>query len=207
MQYAGVELIDFESEKPQIFDPPRLMFVWNTEHFKVPSVQEIRCYDPMLERPFMEADYVGRWTHGAVIDDSLMPSIKNLLVNNNPYKDDDVRVQRNKLVCWDDNENKWNVILDNLPFSFGDVSVKVIYMTGTLIDGTKLVFTLLFYDSEHYIDGRASVFPVLVFLKDDNSLVYERYHTSTELNVRVGDWNYRRIIDLSRINWNINEIR
>ena len=206
MQYAGVELIEFESEKPQIFNPPRLMFVWNTEHFKVPSVQEIRCYDPMIESPFIEADYVRRWTHGAVIDDSLMLSIKNLLVNNNPYMDDDVRVQRNKLVCWDDKEKKWNVILDNLPFSYGDLSVNVIYMTGTQIDGMHLVFTLLF-KSDVLVRGTTSVYPVLVFLKNDGTLVYEQYHTDSDLHNRVGDWDYRRIMDLSRVNWNINTIR
>ena len=206
MQYAGVELIEFESEKPQIFNPPRLMFVWNTEHFKVPSVQEIRCYDPMLESPFMEADYVRRWTHGAVIDDSLMPSIKNLLVNNNPYRDDDVRVQWNKLVRWDSREHKWNTILENLPYSYGDLSVNVIYMTGTQIDGMRLVFTLLF-KSDVFVRGTTSVYPVLVFLKNDGTLVYEQYHTDSDLHNRVGDWDYRRIMDVSRVNWNINTIR
>lgn len=206
MQFSGVELTEYESNKPQIFDPPRLMFVWNTETLQVPSVQEIRCYDPGLAHPFMESDYLTRWTHGAIIDDNLISSVKNLLVNRNPYMDEDVRVQRNMLVCWDSREHKWNTILENLPYSFGDVSVNVIYMTGTQIDGMLLVFTLLF-KSDVSIYGRVSIYPVLVFLKNDGTLVYEQYHSDKDLHARVGDWDYRRIRDLSKVNWNISAIR
>lgn len=29
MRYKGIELNEFKSEKPVLFDPPKLMFVWN----------------------------------------------------------------------------------------------------------------------------------------------------------------------------------
>lgn len=29
MKYKGIELNEFKSEKPVLFDPPKLMFVWN----------------------------------------------------------------------------------------------------------------------------------------------------------------------------------
>lgn len=37
MKYKGIELKEFESEKPVLFDPPKLMLVWNScdnEQFK-----------------------------------------------------------------------------------------------------------------------------------------------------------------------------
>ena len=30
MKYKGIELNEFESEKPVLFDPPKLMLVWRT---------------------------------------------------------------------------------------------------------------------------------------------------------------------------------
>ena len=29
MKYKGIELKEFESEKPVVFDPPKLMLMWN----------------------------------------------------------------------------------------------------------------------------------------------------------------------------------
>ena len=55
MKYKGIELQEFESEKPVLFDPPRKMLVWNdcdNEPFK----ENVFAFIPNRLHPVIETD-------------------------------------------------------------------------------------------------------------------------------------------------------
>ena len=120
MMYDGEYLTEVSSDKPQLFDPPKVMFVWDDEKLGIPSLKEIRCYDPTIPVPFLESDYVRRWRHGAFISESMIEKIKPKCENHNPYMDEDVRVMDDYLACWNSAEKTWDKILDHLPYRWGD---------------------------------------------------------------------------------------
>lgn len=45
MKYKGIELKEFESEKPVLFDPPKLMFVWN-DGDNEPATEQVFAFIP-----------------------------------------------------------------------------------------------------------------------------------------------------------------
>ena len=45
MKYKGIELKEFESEKPLLFDPPKLMLVWNDGNSE-PSKDNVFAFIP-----------------------------------------------------------------------------------------------------------------------------------------------------------------
>ena len=45
MKYKGIELNEFESEKPVLFDPPKLMLVWNDGNSE-PSKENVFAFFP-----------------------------------------------------------------------------------------------------------------------------------------------------------------
>ena len=45
MKYKGIELKEFESEKPVVFDPPKLMLVWN-ENDETPTEKDVIAFIP-----------------------------------------------------------------------------------------------------------------------------------------------------------------
>ena len=56
MKYKGIELNEFESEKPVLFDPPKLMLVWNgcdNEPFK----ENVVAFIPNRCCPVIGTDY------------------------------------------------------------------------------------------------------------------------------------------------------
>ena len=64
MKYKGIELKEFESEKPVLFDPPKLMLAWNdcdNEPFK----ENVVAFIPNRCCPVIETD--GTFEHCAEI--------------------------------------------------------------------------------------------------------------------------------------------
>ena len=55
MKYKGVELKEFESEKPVVFDPPKLMLVWN-EIDSEPSKENVFAFIPTRCYPVIATD-------------------------------------------------------------------------------------------------------------------------------------------------------
>ena len=55
MKYKGIELKEFTSEKPVIFDPPKLMFVWN-DGDNEPSKDNVFAFIPNRCYPVIGTD-------------------------------------------------------------------------------------------------------------------------------------------------------
>lgn len=57
MKYKGIELKKFESEKPVVFDPPKLMLVWDNDD-QVPINVEVCALMPNRRYPVIALDNV-----------------------------------------------------------------------------------------------------------------------------------------------------
>ena len=55
MKYKGIELKEFESEKPVSFDPPKLMLVWNDGDSE-PSKENVFAFIPTRCYPVIATD-------------------------------------------------------------------------------------------------------------------------------------------------------
>lgn len=55
MKYKGIELKEFESEKPVLFDPPKLMLVWN-DCDNEPSKENVFAFIPTRCYPVIATD-------------------------------------------------------------------------------------------------------------------------------------------------------
>lgn len=67
MTYNNQELKEFESDKPIIFDPPKLMICWDHENFRVtPEPTKVLVFDPRRECRFITE--CGSFIHGAEED-------------------------------------------------------------------------------------------------------------------------------------------
>ena len=55
MKYKGIELKEFESEKPVVFDPPKLMFVWN-DGDNEPATEQVFAFIPNRCNPVIATD-------------------------------------------------------------------------------------------------------------------------------------------------------
>lgn len=55
MKYKGIELKEFESEKPVLFDPPKLMLVWNDGDSE-PSKENVFAFIPTRCYPVIATD-------------------------------------------------------------------------------------------------------------------------------------------------------
>lgn len=56
MKYKGIELNEFESEKPVLFDPPKLMLVWNDGNSE-PLENNVFAFIPMTHFPVIGSYY------------------------------------------------------------------------------------------------------------------------------------------------------
>lgn len=55
MKYKGIELKEFKSEKPVLFDPPKLMLVWNDGDDE-PSMENVFAFIPNRCYPVIGTD-------------------------------------------------------------------------------------------------------------------------------------------------------
>lgn len=55
MKYKGIELKEFESEKPVVFDPPKLMLVWDDGDSE-PSKENVFAFIPTRCYPVIATD-------------------------------------------------------------------------------------------------------------------------------------------------------
>ena len=56
MKYKGIEIKEFKSEKPVVFDQPKLMFVWNDDYSE-PSKDEVFAFIPKANFPVIGSYY------------------------------------------------------------------------------------------------------------------------------------------------------
>lgn len=59
MTYKGIELKEFESEKPVLFDPPKKMLVWDYDD-ETPTEVEVLAFIPNRYRKVIEQTFVYR---------------------------------------------------------------------------------------------------------------------------------------------------
>ena len=55
MKYKGIELNEFKSEKPVIFDPPKRMLVWNNDDNE-PATEQVFAFIPNRCYPVIATD-------------------------------------------------------------------------------------------------------------------------------------------------------
>lgn len=75
MKYKGIELNEFESEKPVLFDPPKLMLVWNDGNSE-PLENNVFAFIPMTHFPVIGSYY--SFEHCAEIPDSEQATVIQL---------------------------------------------------------------------------------------------------------------------------------
>ena len=75
MKYKGIEIKEFKSEKPVVFDPPRKMFVWNDDYSE-PSKDEVLAFIPKANFPVIGSYYT--FDHCAEIPDSEQATVIQL---------------------------------------------------------------------------------------------------------------------------------
>ncbi len=68
MKYKGIEIKEFESEKPVLFDPPKLMLVWNHDS-QCPKERIVYAFIP--RSPMPAACYQYTWAHCAEIPEEI----------------------------------------------------------------------------------------------------------------------------------------
>lgn len=94
MKYNGIELKEFTSDKPVVFDPPKKMLCWDN-NFDVPKEQEVVAYLPLMSIPVFTA--FDRFARCAELPEELKPrratnrELSKWLVRGNGeriYKDD-----------------------------------------------------------------------------------------------------------------------
>lgn len=89
MKYKGIELNEFESEKPVLFDPPKLMLVWN-DRDSGPSQDNVFAFIPNRSYPVIGTDY--NFNHFAEFPEVLCRRATNrelakwLMMGNGQYK-------------------------------------------------------------------------------------------------------------------------
>lgn len=64
MRYKGIELAEFTRNRPVVFDPPKMMLVWDSEG-AMPHLSEVHAYLPERFYPVQGAD--AEWTHCAEV--------------------------------------------------------------------------------------------------------------------------------------------
>ena len=123
MKYKEIELNEFESEKPVVFDPPKLMLVWNDGDDE-PSKDNVFAFIPNRCYPVIGTD--DNLDHGAEIPEAMCRRATNrelakwLAQGNGQYKvsvgriwtehhydigqDDDACSKFIKVRKWDDTE-------------------------------------------------------------------------------------------------------
>lgn len=72
MKYKGIEVKEFTSDKPVIFDPPRQMFVWDDNGIgtrRSGTLNKALVYAYIPKRPFNVIAYANAWCHCAKIPD------------------------------------------------------------------------------------------------------------------------------------------
>ena len=75
MKYKGIELKEFESEKPVLFDPPKLMLMWN-DCDSGPSEANVFAFIPNRCYPVIGTD--NSFDHCAEIPDSELATVIQL---------------------------------------------------------------------------------------------------------------------------------
>ena len=75
MKYKGIELKEFESEKPVLFDPPKLMLVWNDGNSE-PSKENVFAFFPNRCYPVIGTN--DNLDHCAEIPDSELATVIQL---------------------------------------------------------------------------------------------------------------------------------
>lgn len=73
MQYNGIELKEFTSDKPVVFNPPRKMLVWDHLSSQDSKERIVYAYVPRLPMPAVICDDY-TWAHCAEIPEKLKPS-------------------------------------------------------------------------------------------------------------------------------------
>lgn len=118
------------------------------------------------------------------------------------YRNRDIRVRRNELVIWNPKTRTFDTILKDLPYSFGDYSVSNVAITSP---STKVLRVLLFRKTNRFFDdGYTHVYPVVCFY---SPFRYEIPCCEHSFRYMVGgEENFRKVMRLSRINWNIAKI-
>lgn len=66
MKYKGIELKEFTSNKPIVFDKPRKMLCWETDD-AIDRSNEMTVYAYLPERPSPVIGHTGSWKHCAEI--------------------------------------------------------------------------------------------------------------------------------------------
>lgn len=56
MKYNGIELKEFTSDKPVVFDHPRKMLVWDNEEWKRPDAVDVYAFMPAWRYPVATAN-------------------------------------------------------------------------------------------------------------------------------------------------------
>ena len=75
MKYKGIELNEFESEKPVIFDPPKRMLVWDYDD-ETPTEVEVLAFIP--NRYYKAIEQMSVYIHCAEIPDSDLATVIQL---------------------------------------------------------------------------------------------------------------------------------
>ena len=89
MTYKGIELKEFESEKPVLFDPPRKMLVWDYDD-EIPTEEDVIAFIPNRYHKVIEQTSV--YIHCAEIPDKGSELATNrelakwLVLGNGQYK-------------------------------------------------------------------------------------------------------------------------
>lgn len=115
------------------------------------------------------------------------------------YRNRDIRVRENELVIWNPKTKTFDTILTGLPYSFGDYSVSNVVITSP---STRVLRVLLFRKTKRFFDdGYTDVYPVVCFY---SPFRYETPCCEHSFKYMVGgEENFREVMRLSRINWNI----
>ena len=115
------------------------------------------------------------------------------------YLEQEVTVNCKRLQLWSSNDG-FRVLFDDLPYSFGAMSVTDVYMKGW----NDLLYVLAFRKEND--DGYSYVYPVLVFLGRDDKPLYEVVHSKEAFIRLAGQKNWDYFVKNMRINWNLYKI-
>lgn len=73
MKYKGMKLKEFTSDKPVVFDPPKLMLVWDTDDYDRELDDPVLVYAYIPERKWKAIADPGTWKHCAEIPEEPKP--------------------------------------------------------------------------------------------------------------------------------------
>ena len=126
-----------------------------------------------------------------------------------------IRVDKNELIMYYnlDNEKRdasglWRkeVLVSDLPFDYPGYSVNVIDLAAV---GKREFFLALLFrigTRNNSPCGDDIIRPVIVFWNQERGFWWEQFTTEQALVARIGSWNWSRIKDYARLNWNITFI-